>query len=98
MKYTINEKDYLDLCNDFSEILNIQKLPKEIIAIPWMHIIREHPEVLKRYQILFSNFFLFLLFKKKVQNIFLEIFYNLKRAFSEKNHNSFNKLIDNFKN
>ena len=90
MKYTINEIDYLNLCNDFSEILSIKKLPKEVLAIPWMHIIREHPEVLKRYEFLFSNNFVFYCFKKKIKNILFNNYYKLKWLYNNSFIYSFN--------
>jgi hypothetical protein len=95
-KYTINESDYLNLCNDFSEILSIKTLPKEVIAIPWMHIIREHPEFLKRYQFLFSNNFVFYCFKKKVKNILLNNYNKLKWLYNYTFIYSFNDFISKF--
>jgi hypothetical protein len=56
------------LCNLCHKVLSEKKISKERIAIPWFHIIRAHPIVIKRYQNLFNkekyNFFLLIYFKR----------------------------------
>lgn len=53
--HRITEEEYIELCNVFNQILNLDEELEELIAVPWMHIIREHPEFLMRYQFLFTR-------------------------------------------
>lgn len=52
----ISEKDYLKLCKACKYVLTLPDSTIERVAIPWLHIIREHPVVLAKYRdILFSS-------------------------------------------
>lgn len=51
----LNEADYLELCNACDEILLDKNAGLQTIAIPWLHILNEHPVNLKRYSPVFSN-------------------------------------------
>jgi hypothetical protein len=50
----INEKQYLELCDACNKILSLPDSTIERIAIPWLHVIREHPIGHARYTNLFS--------------------------------------------
>ena len=49
----ITEKQYTKLCEVSNEVLNSSDSKIERIAIPWLHIIREHPIALAKYETLF---------------------------------------------
>ncbi|MDC0478438.1 hypothetical protein OAN39_05395 [Flavobacteriaceae bacterium] len=49
----ITEKQYTKLCEVSNEVLNSSDSKIERVAIPWLHIIREHPIVLAKYETLF---------------------------------------------
>ena len=50
----IDEIKYLKLTKIFNDILKSTQSNLELISIPWMHIIREHPIFLDRYEKLFK--------------------------------------------
>jgi hypothetical protein len=49
----MNEKQYLKLCKFADEILLDSNATPVRISIQWLHIIREHPVLLKNYETLF---------------------------------------------
>jgi hypothetical protein len=49
----ITEKQYTELCEVSNDVLNSSDSKIERVAIPWLHIIREHPIVLAKYETLF---------------------------------------------
>ena len=51
----MNEKQYLKLCKFADEILLDSNTSPVRISIRWLHIIREHPVLLKNYENLFLN-------------------------------------------
>ena len=60
----ITEKQYTELCEVSNEILNRPDSKIERVAIPWLHVIREHPIILAKYETLFNqNNFLGLLLR-----------------------------------
>ena len=69
----ITEKQYTELCEVSNDILNRPDSKIERVAIPWLHIIREHPIVLAKYETLFA------------QNKFLgHLLKNIKESFSNR--------------
>lgn len=67
----ITEQQYKILCNKLHKILQKDEFGQEIFCVPWMHIIRAHPIVLKRYNEIFfskkSFNYLFYFIKKNIQ-------------------------------
>ena len=53
----INESRYIKLCKECNNILLSSGTNFERMAIPWLHVIRAHPIVLNRYNILFKRYF-----------------------------------------
>lgn len=51
----ISEKQYLELCDACNRLLLLPESTLEMVAIPWLHVIREHPIVLEKYVSLFSS-------------------------------------------
>lgn len=51
----MNEKEYEVLCNACDKLLLTADSKLTRIAIPWLHIIREHPVLIKKYTQLFSS-------------------------------------------
>ena len=49
----MNKNNYLKLCNSCDKILTSPMSTLERVAIPWLHVIREHPVFLQRYELLF---------------------------------------------
>ena len=49
----MNKNEYIKLCNSCDEILTSPMSTLERVAIPWLHVIREHPVFLQRYEHLF---------------------------------------------
>ena len=60
MKNNIQEKQYLELCDACDEVLKSSGTIKECVAIGWLHIIRAHPEYLRKYvsEFEYSNYFI----------------------------------------
>ena len=54
----ISEKEYNELCATFKKLLLESDSTIEMVSIPWLHIIREHPIVLEKYSTLFIPKFL----------------------------------------
>ena len=52
----INNKRYESICDSCDQILLENKANRVTIAIRWLHVLRWHPEYLKSYNYLFSNF------------------------------------------
>ncbi len=50
----INEEQYKQVCKVCNELLILPDSTIERVAIPWLHVIREHPIILDRYNPLFS--------------------------------------------
>ena len=53
----MNEEQYRLLCEACDQVLLEPDVTPERIAISWLHVIREHPEFLPAYDIVFSNDF-----------------------------------------
>lgn len=51
----MKEKDYLELCMICNRLLALPESTLEMVAIPWLHVIREHPIFLIRYEKIFSE-------------------------------------------
>ncbi len=68
----ISKKQYIELCEACNKILLLPDAKNERVSIPWLHVIREHPIVLKRYNYLFLP-------KRSLKNIFSQINFFLKR-------------------
>ena len=67
----ISKSKYLELCKLFNSILKSPESNLETIAIPWLHIIREHPIFLSRYKKIFKYGFFELFFTEVKKNIYL---------------------------
>ena len=48
----MNEKEYRKLCEDCFKILNIEK---KAMAVSFLHVLKEHPESLKQYLLLYNK-------------------------------------------
>lgn len=51
----MNEKQYLELCETCDRVLLAPDSKMERVAIPWLHVIREHPVFLKNYNDIFES-------------------------------------------
>lgn len=80
----MTEVQYKTLCELCDNVLNKDQFGSEVIAMPWLHVIREHPVFLAQYEELFvkqdkQSFFVFI--KVAFINLILgliEIFRNFK--------------------
>ena len=100
----ITEQQYKILCDKLHKILQKDEFGQEIFCVPWMHIIRAHPIVLKRYnEIYFSKksfSYLFYFIKKNIQ-IYLNsiqilwksIFYKSRFYIGEINNRQYDYLF-----
>ncbi len=52
---TLNAEQYLQVCEACDSVLLSPEANRETMAIPWLHVIREHPTFLKEYQELFAS-------------------------------------------
>lgn len=50
----MNLKQYQSLCKSLDQILLDPHVSDEIVAIPWLHVLRPHPEILKRYKSIYT--------------------------------------------
>lgn len=50
----LSESEYFNLCEECDSLLLADDSTLERVAIPWLHIIREHPMFLKKYMNLFN--------------------------------------------
>lgn len=79
----INENQYKIICNKLHKILQRKDFGVEIFCVPWMHIIRAHPIVLKRYSEIFyiQNPIKYLVYKiKKNLQVFLNHILIVKKS------------------
>ena len=51
----LNEEQYLQVCEACDSVLLSQDANLATIAIPWLHVIREHPSFLEHYEELFDD-------------------------------------------
>ena len=51
----LSEAEYVNLCEGCDSLLLAEDSTLERVAIPWLHIIREHPMFLKKYVNLFNS-------------------------------------------
>ena len=51
----LSESQYLKLCSACDAVLQAPDAGEECIAIPWLHVIREHPVFLEQYEALFTE-------------------------------------------
>lgn len=51
----MNEEQYLQICDACDSVLLATDRNRSTMAIPWLHVIREHPTFLKEYQQLFET-------------------------------------------
>lgn len=69
----MNLEQYNQLCRACDDILNESDATNELISIPCLHIIREHPTILKRYSNIFNDGYnyenMFIFYKKILVNI-----------------------------
>ncbi len=50
----LNEEQYKKVCEACDHVLMAPGMRLERIAVPWLHVLREHPSFLKDYQSLFA--------------------------------------------
>ena len=84
----INEEQYKQVCKVCNELLILPDSTIERVAIPWLHVIREHPIILDRYNSLFSGDTIFRKIKKEIVNTGLW-YKQLLRSFTWKGKNWF---------
>jgi len=53
--FMIDKKKYIEICNDCDWLLNEVDSSVQRVSISWLHVIREHPIILSRYESLFTN-------------------------------------------
>jgi len=53
----LNEKEYQSLCQACDDVLLDSEATIECMAISWLHVIREHPHFLKKYENIFTQQF-----------------------------------------
>jgi hypothetical protein len=58
----LTESQYKTLCKSCDKVLNMDHLGSALIALPWLHVIREHPIFLNEYEEIYSD--------KKGNNVF----------------------------
>lgn len=68
-------EEYKLLCSCFDFLLKNQRTSSSRVAIEWLHFIRPHPVFIKRYNLLYRNFFLEIL--KKMLSYLLYAFKSL---------------------
>ena len=51
----MNEKQYRQVCEACDSVLLSPNANIETTAIPWLHVIREHPFILEQYKNLFDQ-------------------------------------------
>jgi len=85
----INLEQYKKICIACDGILNAASDNDEIISIPLLHVIREHPEFLKKYGFIYS---LDRILKSRSRYILAKIFSQIKSTFFDYkiNNNSYN--------
>jgi len=74
----INLEQYKKICIACDEILNTASDNDEIISIPLLHVIREHPEFLKKYSFIYS---VDKILKSRSKYILDKIFSQIKSTF-----------------
>ena len=78
----MNEKDYELLCNACNKVMTMGVMSIERLSIPWLHIVRPHPVLLKKYDILNASIVKFI-----ISNItviiasYVKLIYRLYKAF-----------------
>lgn len=79
----MTEKQYKELCQICDKILLLPDSTIERVAIPWLHVIREHPIFLKNYDYVFKikNFFIFKisLLIRSIYYYFLWLIFSINR-------------------
>lgn len=85
----MTEVQYKTLCKFCDNVLNMDHFGSELIALPWLHVIREHPVFLTQYEELFNkqNSHSFLVFIRKTIVNFLIGFKVIIRNFKNSNRN-----------
>lgn len=53
MGFSLNEKQYRKTCEECDKVLLAADSSLERVAIPWLHVLREHPVFLRQYESLF---------------------------------------------
>ena len=90
----IDEKFIKKISKKFDLILKNKNITDEIIAIPWLHVIREHREFTDRYlNLKLSNYEFY--YTKILYKIFLHILRSLKNFFFFKNKIKSHKISNN---
>jgi len=93
-KKIINVREYKLLCKLCDDILLKRSSSEETYAIPFLHVIREHPFILKRYNDLFNKKNLIFVILNRLKNLLI-IFIILISSFFKYNRFYNNKNITN---
>lgn len=82
----IDKEKYLLICKCCDNLLNNQNLTIQRISISWLHVIREHPIILNRYEVLFSKntFSKYFSRIKGISVNFFRFFLNIVNSIKEK--------------
>ena len=67
----MTEDQYHQICEACDEVLQIPEKSLVKVAIPWLHVIREHPVFLARYEVLFNSEKLLRNSSKRIKSLFL---------------------------
>lgn len=71
-----SNEDYKKLCSECNQILKSFSDNTDILSLPWLHVLNEHPTTLKKYKnLLRDNFWLKNFIRKEILHLF---FYFLK--------------------
>lgn len=71
LQFMINEEQYRQTCKTCNHLLLLPNSTIERVAIPWLHVIREHPIILNKYNSLFTDGNIYRKFKKSILNVAL---------------------------
>jgi len=74
----MTEEEYDLLCSTCDSILLEDNVQHECIAIPWLHVIREHPVFLQQYEDLFCSQRLSKHFKSYFRNVFIKAYSSIR--------------------
>ena len=94
----INKQQYLEICRLLNNIVKSQSSNLRTISIPWLHVIREHPIILSKYQDIYYKTFINF-FKYNLKNYLVWSVQIFKSLFFIKNRvwygsNDYEKNID----
>lgn len=85
----IDKKKYTEICNYCDWLLNEEDSSVQRVSISWLHVIREHPIILSRYEPLFTNLNTLQNIKRWVTTVinYLRILYNWAQSIINNSNN-----------